>query len=295
MITVRFTLPSDYAEITKLHNDNNEPHFHSTSEKLAASDANNPDYPRLVAVENEKIVGTASTWYWQEVDSFRFSIDALHKTASLALLEQIEQQTKHKCLLSTIRADFLETAWHLQTGFQEVFRSFGAELELAHFDPTAFLHLEPKLLKQGIQIIKRTDWQVANAIIQLEEVQAEANADIPGYEPVVTMRMDFQNCRLQEPFWLAVKDSKCLGFICLDGQIHLDAGGVLRSQRNLGIGTALLAKAASWAKNQGFSDLNDGGAKANKAHIRMLEKIGFQLEPDWITFEKKLKYPINGE
>jgi RimJ/RimL family protein N-acetyltransferase len=107
--------------------------------------------------------------------------------------------------------------------------------------------------------------------------------------------MDFKNRKLWEPFCIAVRGNEYLGFTSLDGSVsqsdlhlHIDAGGVARAHRKQGIGLALGAKLMTWAKNQSALEINDGGAKANIAHVRLLERLGFELEPDWITFEKIL-------
>jgi ribosomal protein S18 acetylase RimI-like enzyme len=194
-------------------------------------------------------------------------------------------------LFDTTRADFLEHASHLKS-FREVFRSFGAELEVSKFDPHSFAHLEPELLAHGIEIKSYSDLESdPERDAKLEVIQAEAISDLPGFEPVVPTQMDFKNRKLWEPFFVAVRDNDYLGFASLDGQgdhLHIDAGGVARAHRKQGIGLALGAKLMTWAKNQGALEINDGGAKSNIAHVKLLERLGFELEPDWITFEKML-------
>jgi GNAT superfamily N-acetyltransferase len=116
---------------------------------------------------------------------------------------------------------------------------------------------------------------------------------MPSYEPVVRNEMDFKTRTLLEPFWVALSGDECVGFVSLDGKpdqpvIHFDSSVVSRIYRNRGIGLALAARAVAWAKNQGFAEVNDGGAKANLAHIKIVERLGFELEPDWVTYEKVL-------
>jgi ribosomal protein S18 acetylase RimI-like enzyme len=292
MITIRPAMSVDYADIAKLHNNDNEPHFHATSEQLLLSDQKNTQ-SRLVALQNSEIVGTAECWYWAEPNAYRVGIHARDAQTSQALQAALEGNSKTNRFLATVRADFLHQAHYLETGYSEVFRSFGAGLELHQFDPEKFAALEPKLEADGIRLIPRHQWQADDAESQLENIQQEANADVPGYEPVVSMLTDFRNRTMHEPFWVALQDNRCVGFSSLDGKpnqstIHFDASGILRQYRRQGIGLALAVKAAIWAKEQGFAEINDGGAKSNTAHLQILEKLGFVLEPDWITFEKIL-------
>jgi GNAT superfamily N-acetyltransferase len=291
---IRHAQPSDYAAIARLHNANNEPHFQSTAERLEARDAKNEHQPRLVAVLGDQIIGTAECWYWLEPNAYRIGIYAEDAAISQALQAELERSaTKTKRFLTTIRADFFKHAHYLECGFNEVFRSFGANLEPAQFEPQDFADLEPALLKRGIRIVPRSEWLAENADSQLEAIQLEANADIPGYEPVVSMQIDFRNRTMPEPFWVALQGDQCVGFSSLDGKpgqpvIHFDASGIPRSHRRQGIGLALAARAMSWAKTRGFLEVNDGGAKSHTGHVRILERLGFEFEPDWVTFEKTL-------
>jgi ribosomal protein S18 acetylase RimI-like enzyme len=294
-LQIRNAISSDYSTIANLHNTNNEPHFHSTAEKLETQDAKNTHASRLVAVHDDQIVGTAECWYWPEPNAYRVGIHTRDAQASKALQAELESRAINtNRFLATVRADFLEHTHYLETGFNEVFRSFGAELELAQFDPEQFSNLESALESRGIRILPRHEWHAQDADSQLETVQLEANADVPGYEPVVSMKTDFRDRTMHEPFWIALEGNQCVGFSSLDGKpdqttIHFDASGVLRSHRRQGIGLALAARAMGWAREQGFAEVNDGGAKSNTAHVRILETLGFELEPDWVTFEKTLE------
>ena len=43
-----------------------------------------------------------------------------------------------------------------------------------------------------------------------------------------------------------------------------------------------------YAKTKGYSELGTGGAKENAPIQRVLRKLGFEIEPEWVTFSKKL-------
>ncbi len=294
-LEIRLAQPQDYTAIAALHNADNEPHFHKSAEALERSDSKNTDGGRLVALVADRIVGTAVYWYWSDVNAFRIGIHCPDETINMALLRELEGRvgTRAQRLLSTVRSDFLANAHYLALGFREVFRSFGAELELRNFDASKFEVLEPKLMEQNVRIVPRSDWTASDAEAQLQALQLEFNQDIPSYEPVVTNTMDYRDRRLLEAFWVALHGDRCIGFTSLDAQperitAYFDASGVARGWRQKGVGLALAARAVAWAKAQGFSEFNDGGAKANVGHWRTLERLGFELEPDWVTFEKVL-------
>jgi GNAT superfamily N-acetyltransferase len=302
-IAVRPAVPSDAETIASISNANNEPHFQTTPARKLEEIEKHPD-AWLIAEQNGQRVGCATRWSWSENGLDRIAVyshpEHRNPDINAKLLEAIEALVRSRAgtrLFDTTRADFLKHASHLKS-FREVFRSFGAELELDQFDPQTFAHLEPELFARGIEIKSYADLEsdperdAKLEAIQAEAIQAEAMADLPGFEPVVPTQMDFKDRKLWDPFFIAVRGNEYLGFASLDGSndhLHIDAGGVARANRMQGIGLALGARLMSWAKLRGSPvDIGDGGAKSNIAHIRLLERLGFELEPDWITFEKIL-------
>ncbi len=291
-LEIRAPNPEDYEAIARLHNADNEPHFHTTAAQLAASDSSGA---RRVAVQAGAVLGTSERWWWGAVDAYRIAIHADAESVARQLLTDLERDTlKAKRLLATVRADFLEGAHYLRHGFREVFRSFGANLELESYQPERFSHLEAELARRGVRIVPRREWRAPGGDAQLEAIQREGNADLPGYEPVVTTQMNFRDRTLLEAFWVALQGVTCVGFASLDGKpersiVHFDSSAVQRNGRHQGIGLALAARAVAWAKARGYNEVNDGGAKTNTAQIRILERLGFELEPDWVTFEKRLE------
>jgi mycothiol synthase len=296
-ITVRPAVPSDAETIASISNANNEPHFQTTPARKLEEIEKHPD-AWLIAEQNGQLVGCATRWYWSENGLDRIAIyshpEHRNPDTNAKLLEAIEALVRSRGgmrLFDTTRADFLVYATHLQS-FREVFRSFGANIELEQFEQESFAHLEPELLARGIEIKSYSDLAAdPERDAKLEVIQAEAVADLPGFEPVVPTHMDFKNRKLWEPFFIAVRGNEYLGFASLDGSgdhLHIDAGGVARAHRKQGIGLALAAKLMTWAKNQGVLEIGDGGAKSNVVHVKLLERLGFEIEPDWITFEKIL-------
>ena len=54
------------------------------------------------------------------------------------------------------------------------------------------------------------------------------------------------------------------------------------------MGTALKARAAAWAKAGGYRTLNPGGAGANTPMLELNTRLGFDIEPAWLTWAKKV-------
>ncbi len=61
-----------------------------------------------------------------------------------------------------------------------------------------------------------------------------------------------------------------------------------RLYRGRGVGTALKARAAAWAKAGGYRTLNAGGAGANTPMLELNKRLGFDIEPAWLTWVKKV-------
>jgi GNAT superfamily N-acetyltransferase len=70
------------------------------------------------------------------------------------------------------------------------------------------------------------------------------------------------------------------------GEDHLGCGftGVSRDRRNLGVATALKARALAVAKEQVCLEANAGGGGGDGAMQRVNRRLGFEIEPAWITF-----------
>lgn len=64
--------------------------------------------------------------------------------------------------------------------------------------------------------------------------------------------------------------------------------GVVRAWRNRGVATALKARTVQIARELGCRELNAGGGGVDTPMLRVNRKLGFEIEPAWITFAKKL-------
>lgn len=85
---------------------------------------------------------------------------------------------------------------------------------------------------------------------------------------------------------------KIVGMACLNTEypdlLQNGLTGVDRNYRNRGIATALKALVADYAKQHGYDDINAAGSGENQAMLRVNRKLGYKIEPPWITYKALL-------
>lgn len=181
--------------------------------------------------------------------------------------------------------------------YEEQFRSWGANLDLAVFNPSAFGSIAEAVAQQGIELRKYADLDTDAAREEkLAALQAELEDDAPHHEPIIPRRHPTpQHPRmLLDSFVVAVHEGQYIGMASLIGQPRFPAVpgsglvGVKREFRSRGLGTALIASTSTWAKEQGYEEVNAGGAGVNTPVLKVIRRIGFDVEPAWITFARFL-------
>ena len=304
---IRSITEKDYPQATEIHNAQNEPHWQTTPEHLRRSDEvtrrDVPRYRRYVAEENGEVIAVGyitPTWagttiagrVWTSIFTRK---DYRNKGVDAQLLEhaitEFEQPVKE--VWSCVREDFLPMSGYLK-GFTEAFRSFGSELHLSEFDSTKFTSLLKRLEKEGIVLERYTDLS-SDSKDKLLALHAELEPDVPHHEPIIPAHYpDIQNLETdQSSVMVALKDGQAIGYVSLETDDRAEKTGiaflgVLHPYRDQGVGTALGAKVIEYAKTKGYSELGTGGAKENVATQRVLLKLGFEIEPEWVTFSKAL-------
>src|SRR5690606_39015489 len=131
---------------------------------------------------------------------------------------------------------------------------------------------------------------------KLAALQAELEEDAPHFEPIIPKRHPTPDDpeTILDSLVVAVVDGEYVGMAGLrkEERFPTMAGsgltGVKRTYRDRGIGTALLAHTSEWAKKHGFEEVNGGGAGTNAPMLKIVRRIGFDVEPAWITFAKFL-------
>ena len=304
---IRRIIEEDYPQATEIHNAQNEPHFQTKPEFLQRSDEIMrravPQYRRYVAEKGEEVIATGyitPTWAGTTVPgrvcmSIFTRSDYRNTGVDTALLEHAltHAELSVQEVWSCVREDFVPMSGYLD-GFAEQFRSFGSELHLSTFDAAQFTPLTKRLEAEGIFLKRYADLSSdPNRDEKLLSLHAETEADAPYLEPIVPQRHpDIHDDIDQSSVFVAVKNGEYVGYVGLevDDKPHKNIGfiGVLRPYRNRGIATALGAGVTALTKTQGYTELGTGGAKENAALQRVLRKLGFEIEPDWVTFSKAL-------
>lgn len=196
-----------------------------------------------------------------------------------------------------IREDFVPAAGFLQPeGFEEQFRSWGAHLDLKTFDPTRFESRVRELERDDIRLVEYRDLAAdPDRDLRLVALQRELEEDAFAFEPIIPRTHDdvtSADTLLDTTVVAVAPDGGYVGIANLVGDAtgtNLGCGftGVARAYRNRGIATALKARVAQIAKAMGCTELNAGGGGVDTAMQRVNRKVGFEIEPAWITFASR--------
>lgn len=309
--SIRPLQAEDYPATTDIYNQNNEPHHQVSNDELRRSDERSmqrPDFHLLSAVENGEVIGRAQfgerqvdnppgkfwAWFFAREDRLGVGVD----TALFDMAVEILQDRDPESIWTCIREDFVPAAAYLsECGYEEKFRSWGANIDLEGFDANAFRPYQHTLAQAGIELRKYTELASDPERDQkLAALQAELEEDAPHHEPIVPKhhpKPDHPRM-LIDSYVVAVHNGEYVGMASLTDQPRFPtvAGsglvGVRAAYRGHGLGTALVAHTTAWAKRQGYTEVNGGGAGTNAPMLKVIRRIGFDVEPAWITFATSL-------
>ena len=310
-LLIRSARPDDYAAIASIYNAQNEPDFHLTPERLRDADERSAQHDhtfrRLVAETDGDVIATGdlrSTWAG-ETEPGRFWTllhvreDHRHQGVDVRMLHHAIREAPEPVheLWTCIREDFVPAAGFLEPErFEERFRSWGAHLDLGTFDPTRFAPLVDELERDGIRLVSYHDLAgEPEPDRRLLHLQRELEEDALALEPVIPRRHDdvtSPDTILDTTIVAVAPDGRYVGIASLVGdpvEAHLGCGftGVDRRYRNRGIATALNARTAQIAQGLGCQELNAGGGGVDTPMLRVNRKLGFAIEPAWITFASR--------
>ena len=308
-IEVREIKESDFRVLSEIHNSHNEPDFHTTPAKMQNSHQNwlkqDDNYRRIVATIDDEPVAYAMRCsrdddmpkhYWIDL-----SVAEEHRLIGVEkkMIDELLQDDigrEAECLWNCIRSDFNRTVEFLNIyGFEEEFRSWGSHLDLTKFDLEGFKSEILRLESEGIRFISYADLNDVDKETKLLKLHHIIEDDTPYYEPVIPKERD--DIRSEdvpdEGCFVALDDNRIIGMAGLENTknngLQNSLTGVDNAYRNRGIATALKALVADYAKSQGEVDINAAGSGKNSPMLKVNVKLGFDIEPAWITSCANLK------
>jgi GNAT superfamily N-acetyltransferase len=307
----RSARPDDYPAVACIHNAQNEPDFHATPERLRAGDERSAErdmaFHRYVAELDGAVIATGdlrSTWAGEAHPGRYWTLlcvreDHRHQGVDVRMLHHAVREAPEPVreVWTCIREDFVPAAGFLDPeGFVERFRSWGAHLDLSSFDPTRFDPLVPELERDGIRLAAYHDLAGdPDRDRRLVDLQRELEEDALAFEPVIPRRHDdvtSPDTLLDATVVAVAPDGRYVGIASLVGEAagaQLGCGftGVALPYRNRGIATALKARVAQIATGMGCVELNTGGGGVDTPMLRVNRKLGFEIEPAWITLASR--------
>lgn len=307
---VRPVRDADYPVIVEIHNNQNEPDQHTTAERMQRNDqyfaGSAKEYLRVVAQKGQSVIGTASLtshWagfyrphrYWTLLSvREEFRNQGVHEAMINFLLESVSASQPEE-LWTCIRTDFVPIASFIKSfNFSEVFRSWGAHLDVQRFEISKFTPLIERLEREGIHIASYASLSDSKREEKLFTLHKLIEDDVPHYEPIIPKTFnDIRSPHIpEESTFVALDGDLIVGMASLDTEearlLQNGLTGVRREYRNRGIATALKAHVAHYAKQQGHLDINAAGAGDNIAMLKVNRRLGFHIEPPWITFRTQL-------
>jgi GNAT superfamily N-acetyltransferase len=323
-IRIRHARAEDYPAATAIHNAQNEPDLHVTPQRLLLSDERSserdPAFRRYVAcpatssnracpdtTRNDDIIAMGyirANWsgtvqpgrYWL---GLFVRHDHRGKGIDLAMLRHAELELiasgREPCeFASCIRQDFVEAAGYLAPErFEETFRSWGAHLDLGSFDACRFEPSIERLRRSGVRLASYRDLAAdPERDRRLVALQRELERDVLAFEPIIPRRapdVTDPETVLDTCFVAIDPEGSYIGIASAFGKPGaLGVGsaftGVARPYRGRGIATALKSRTAEAARALGCLDMNAGGGGVDTAMMRVNRKLGFEIEPAWLTF-----------
>lgn len=301
---------SDFRILSEIHNSHNEPDWHTTPEKIHRSHQDwlkrDKNYRRVVAtIDGEPVSnamrcsreGDAPKHYWIDL-----SVAEEHRLAGIEkkmidelLQDAIGRETEY--LWNCIRSDFNRTVEFLDKyGFKEEFRSWGSHLDLRKFDLEVFKPEIARLEEEGLRFSSYAVLDDTDKEAQLIKFQREIEDDTPYYEPIIPkVRDDISSEDIpNEGCFIALDGNRIVGMAGIEntgegGLLQNSLTGVNSEYRNRAIATVLKALVADYAKSIGEVDINAAGSGKNSPMLKVNVKLGYEIEPAWITSCADLK------
>ena len=233
--------------------------------------------------------------YFSTLPGYRTAaiFDALYQGLLAALVPY-----RPTVLQGMAREDNLELVDFFQRQhFQEKLRSFGANLDLATFDPEIYAAAERHL--DALDISIKTYADLADDPLRdrklydlhqetIVEVPNRGHFDAESFVEYLTNRLR-SSAMIPEAYFVATQGDAYVGLSELFAGAAADlyetrSTAVKRTHRRLGIALALKVRALTYAKAHGGTQVATGMAANNLPIVMLNRRLGFVPEPMWITF-----------
>lgn len=263
---------------------------------LSAGDILTQTGQRLVAEQDGEVTASRRLWPFGEgaEDALRLSLfgERTHYSALLMALLGAADLSGRTRVLAVVREDWSEQVDFLQsTGFANVWQSYGAALDLQRdFDPERFAPQLERLYLDGFEV---REWQAGEDPAPLHELQTQFEKDSPATPATLPERLslaEFAAALPQRRTWVLWRGAEAVAMTAFENTASPDNLGTItrRDWRGQGLATALKAAALTELRREGVPHTTTGGALANLPMLRVNLRLGYRLEPMWLTFERQL-------
>jgi|GEM_PF-1712148 len=287
---------ADYSQVSALQNAHYLNHFDQTPQQMSETDARarekyGPRAGHAVLEQGGEIVAGLSFYPPTELKGvFRFQLcgDPAHYSALyLDFLARVAPY-QPRAITSVVREDMQDMPFLAHAGLVNRYQSWGAHLELANFDSERFRPLEEKLFLEGYEVNSLEAKGSERVWKDLYTLYLETRGG--PYNPTTTPPFtDFEAFRPSNPTDRALyvtAPGKVVGYALLgiSNEVQIEHMAVHPAQRGKGLGILLAVKALEWVKAQDWKEAGMGGNVLDLAMLRVVQKLGFALEPMWCTW-----------
>lgn len=251
---------------------------------------------RIVTEQDGQVTASGRLWPFGEgaEDALRLSLcgDAAQFSALFMGLLAVADLRGQRRVLAVVREDWAEQVDFLQAaGFANVWQTYGAALDLrADFDPERFGPLLEQVYLDGFEV---REWQWGDDPAPLHTLHAQFEQDAPRTPATTPETLDaaaFTAALAARRTWVLWQEAKAVAMTSFERAEQPDNLGTVtgREWRGQGLATALKAAALTELQRSGVTYTTTGGALANLPMLRVNLRLGYRLEPMWLTFERKL-------